>query len=137
MNQAQNPQSAKQFLHYNLERTDYSIPPEELARLESAGSNLWKDICLISGPLGLSCIIYACAATSDPFKLNLALFLNYLFGVVGILLSIVFGIAWSKSYTQFSSIIDKIKNKPKMEIIPSTTNVGALAFAPPPDKNNG
>jgi hypothetical protein len=136
MNQ-ENPLSAKQFLHYNLDRTDFSITPEELARLESAGSNLWKDICLVSGPLGLSCAINASASTPDPFQLSLSLFLNYLFGAVGILFSIAFGIAWKRCARQFSTIIEEIKNKPKMQIVPSTTNVGALAFTPPPEENAG
>lgn len=120
---------SKQYLHYNPEWTDYSITPEELTHLQEAGSNLWKDICLVSAPVGLSCLINAIGATISPFKLDLPLFLNYLFGVVGLVLALIFGIAWSKSARRFTSLINQIKNKPKMEILPSTTNVGAITMA--------
>lgn len=120
----------KQYIHYNPERTDYSITPEELTSLESAGSNFWKDICLVSGPLGLSCIINAIAATPSPFQLNLALFLNYLLGALGLVLAVVFGIAWGKSARRFTKIIRQIKEKPRMEVVPSTTNIGAIQVSP-------
>ncbi len=127
--------SAKQFLHYNPDRTDYSLTPEELARLESAGSNLWKDFCLLSGSMGVPCVINAFALTPDPFNLTIVLFLNYLFGVLGVVLCVAFGIAWFKSARQFSSIIQQIKSKPKMEIIPSTTNIGSLSVSQSADAN--
>lgn len=120
---------SRQYIHYNPERTDYSMTTDELARLESAGSNLWKDVCLVSSSLGISCIINAIAATPDPFKLSAALFLNYLFGVLGLVLGAVFGIAWRRTNVSFRTIVDEIKKKPKMEIVPSTTNVGALPAA--------
>lgn len=120
---------SRQYIHYNPERTDYSLTTEELARLESAGSNLWKDVCLVSASLGVSCVINAIAGTPKPFVLSLALFLNYLFGALGVVLAVVFGIAWARSHKGFRTVVNQIKNKPKMEIVPSTTDVGALSAA--------
>jgi hypothetical protein len=123
------PTASRQYIHYNPERTDYSVTIDELARLETAGSNFWKDLCLVCASLGVSCEINAIAGTPSPFVLSVPLFLNYLFGTLGIVLAVAFGIAWSKTYTGFGKIIEEIKNKPKMEIVPSTTNVGALPAA--------
>jgi hypothetical protein len=123
------PAGSRQYLHYNPDRTDYSLTGDELARLETAGSNLWKDVCLVSGSLGVSCIINAVAGTPSPFALSAALFLNYLFGVLGVVLAIIFGIAWVKAHKGFRDIVEEIKKKPKMELLPSTTNVGAFPAA--------
>lgn len=123
------PGGSRQYIHYNPERTDYSLTPEELARLESAGSNLWKDVCLVSASLGVSCGINAIAGTPTPFALSVSLFLNYLFGALGVVLAIVFGIAWTRTHTGFRAVVNEIKSKPRMEIVPSTTNVGPLPAA--------
>jgi hypothetical protein len=109
----------KQYIHYDPERTDYSVSADELSRIESAGESLWKDACLIN----------AIAGTTKPFVLSLALFLNYLVGVLGIVLGVVFAIAWRRRRACLGNIIECIKRKPKMEIVPSTHNVGALPTA--------
>jgi hypothetical protein len=124
-------QGAKQYIYYDPERVDFSVTPEELTRLEAAGSNLWKDICLVCAPLGLSCLINAIAATTSPFKLDLSMFLNYLIGIVGIASAVVFAIAWRRSASQFSIIVAQIKSKPKMEIAPSTSNIGQIGITHP------
>ena len=120
----------KHFIHYDPERTDYSVTAEELARIETAGSNLWKDMCLVAGPLGISCLINAIATTPKPFQLNLSLFLNYIFAATGIVATVILGVAWYKTSGQLAKIISQIKDKPKMEIIPSTTNVGSIEATP-------
>ena len=122
--------TTKQYIHYNPERTDYSVTPEEIARLEAAGDNLWKDLCLIFGPLGISCLINAIATTPKPFNLDVALFLNYMFAAIGILLALSFGEAWRRTAGEFSQVIQQIKSKPRMEITPSTTNIGSLEVTP-------
>lgn len=116
----------RQYIHYNPERTDYSVTPEELTQIESSGSNLWKDVCLVSAPLSISCLINAIANVPDPFKVSVSLFLNSLVGSIAVLATAVFGIAWHRTRTIQKSIFDKIKEKPKMEIIPNTTDIGAI-----------
>ena len=104
------------YLLYDPERTDYSVSEEELSSLRDAGTNRWKDFCLVAISLGIPCMINAIHDTSDPFKLSLDLFLNYLFGGVGIALGIVFGILWYQNRNSFETIFQKIKQKPKMRI---------------------
>jgi len=121
---------AKQYIHYDPERVDYAVTAEELARLEAAGTNLWKDVCLVTGALGVSCLINAIAHSASPFKLTLSLFLNYLCGAIGIALSFIFGIAWYRGRRSFREVIGVIKQKPKMEIaLPEAVNVGSLPTA--------
>jgi hypothetical protein len=119
-----------QYIHYDPDRVDYSVTDGELAQLDSAGSNLWKDVCLVCAPIALSCLVNAIADSKQPFALTVPLFLNYLFGVVGLILAVIFGIAWHRSRTSFRSVIDSIKKKPKMQIrVPATVDVGSLPEA--------
>jgi hypothetical protein len=127
---AEHVTTARQYIHYNPDRVDYSVTGEELARLESAGANLWKDACLVCTPVGLSCLINAVASTGTPFVLSVGLFLNYLFGVLGVALAVVFGIAWYQSHQRFKGVIEAIQKKPKMQIsVPATVDVGSLPTA--------
>jgi hypothetical protein len=107
---------AKTFIRYNPERTDYTVSEQELHALQAASQNYWKDICLVSVSVGIPCIINAIAGTAEPFKLTLGLFFNYLFGGLGVILSIVFAIAWRKSRTDTRNIIAGIKSKPRFEV---------------------
>ncbi len=120
----------KQFLFYDPIRVDYSVTPQELVQIESASSNLWKDVALVSAPLGISCLINAISGTTEPFELSFSLFLNYLFGVIGIGTALVFSIAWHKTNQQFSNLLKVIKDKPKQEIVippgPGTVMIGAM-----------
>lgn len=131
----------KSLIHYDPERIDYSVTDGELEQLSKGNTTLWKDFCLFCLALGVPCLINAIAATSlTAFVLSLSLFLNYLFGVVGIILSIAFGIAWKKTHKGTTDLITVIKNKPKFELNPSTTNIGALQTRPvqqnPAEQNN-
>jgi hypothetical protein len=118
--------SGKRFIHYDPDRTDYAVSEEELVSLQSAGSNLWKDVVLVLGGLGIPSLINAIHDTTEPFLLSAALFLNYFVGVLSILLAFIFGIPWYRSSGQTKSIIERIKAKPRHELTPSATNVGAL-----------
>lgn len=122
------PSRTRSFIHYDPERTDYSVTGEELEKLYQGGQNLWKEICLVSISVGVPTLVNAIAQTTDQaeFHLTLSLFLNYLFGVLGITLAIVFGIAWRRSHQHISAIVEAIKGKPRMEITPSMLNVGQI-----------
>ncbi len=121
---------SRQYIHYDPERIDFAVTGEELANLERASGSLWKDVCLVSFSLGIPCLINAIAGTKQPLELTLALFLNYLFGILGIAFGVIFGIAWVRNRQTVSSVIDAIKKKPKMEIaIPEAVNVGSLPTA--------
>jgi hypothetical protein len=122
--------TGKRFIHYDPDRTDYAISDEELVLLQSAGLNLWKDAFLVLVGLGVPSLVNTIHDTPDPFLLSAALFLNYFVGFVSIFLAFIFGIAWYRSSGQTKSIIERIKAKPRHEISPSATNVGALISQP-------
>ena len=90
---------------------------------------MWKDFCLVSASVGISTILNAIAATTsqEDFSLTLSLFLNYLFGIVGVTLAVCFGIAWYKSHKSDVKVLAAIMSKPKMEIGASTLEIGPLA----------
>ena len=108
--------SPRSYLHYDPERVDYAVSGEELEQLCQARQNLWKDVCLVLLPLGIACLLNAVADTQIPLKLDLALFLNYLFGVLGLILGLVFGVAWRRSDQDFRSLVAGIREKPKVEL---------------------
>ena len=119
----------KHYIHYDPERTDYSVTPDELGQIETAGSNLWKDVCLVAVPLSVSCFLNAFSNVPDPFKFTVPLFLNCLVGLVAAVAALVFGIAWWRTRYSHKIIFDKIRKKPRMEIIPNTTDIGPIPQA--------
>lgn len=116
------------YIHYDPDRTLYALTNDELEGIISRPQPLWKDTCLVSVSIGLPFLINAIAQTQNQlvFKLDIILFLNYLFGVLGILFGIVFGFAWRRSSQDTKKLIERIKSRPRMESDPSTTNIGAL-----------
>lgn len=120
---------SRSFIHYNPERVDYSVTGEELEKLHRGGQNLWKETCLVSTSVGISTLLNAIAQTTDQsqFDLTLPLFLNYLFGALGSVLAICFGIAWYRSHRNISNVVYTIKEKPRIEIMPSILDVGRLS----------
>ncbi len=117
------PQSgnSQSFIHYETERSDYSLTKDELNELSEYGKSSWKDFCLVSISLGIPCLINAIAQTQKPFTLTFSIFANYLIGFIGIGFSIFFGIIWKKENKNKNELIEKIQNKPKIPISISTT----------------
>lgn len=130
------------FICYDPSRTDYAVTEGELNTLKESAQNSWKDFFLFSCPLGISCILNAIATTTKPFTLTLVLFFNYLIGVVGIALSIVFAIMWCKTKRSLDNLITSIKNKPKMRVEYGQTKGSAQlvvlgpSFPEPPNEPN-
>lgn len=119
---------AQTFIHYDPERIDYSVTPEELARLASAPHSQWKDFCLVSFSVGLPCVLNAIALTATPFVLTLAVFLNYLFGVLGIILAIAYGFLWRREHRSHSALLESIRSKPKMKLECRSSGGATTAF---------
>lgn len=121
MNTERTASGAASFLRYNPERDDYSVTEEELERLRQGGQNIWKDLCLVNFSLGIPCLLNGIGTTGNPAtytftNITLALFLNYLFGTIGIILTIVFGITWIITAKRFSKLIQVIKNKQRFPV---------------------
>ena len=111
---------AKNYIHYDPSRTDYSVNSFELELIEQTGSSIWKDVFLACLGLGVPCIINAIhdysTLPSDAKNFTADIFLNTLFGIISIILGIISLIVWQKSKTSFKNIITDIKNKPKYEM---------------------
>jgi hypothetical protein len=116
--------SAQAFIRWDPVRTDLTITEAELEKIRSAAYNHWKDLFLLSVPLSISCILNAISATTNPFVLTLPLFLNYLIGVVAILASIAFGMAWRKTRVDLDALLSTIKTKPMYKVEPGQTGAG-------------
>jgi len=123
------PLHSRAYIHYDPERTDYSVTGEELEMLRREGQNLWKDVCLVSISLGIPTALNAgvAIASQTTFNLTLEIFVNSLVGVVGLSFGIVFGIAWGRSHTSLADLIEAIREKPKLAITPEAVDVGPIA----------
>ncbi len=107
----------RRYLHLDTERTDYSVTDEELTKLESASKNHWKDFCIASLALGIPCAINGFTGIDlQNFKLSASIFFNCFFGTIGLLAAVVLGIAWYKTSVSFTTVVEAIKNKPKVDI---------------------
>lgn len=130
-------ETPKNYIHYQLERTDYSATEDELQRLGQAGHNLWKDFCLACIFPGLALLINAINETSNPeFKLTLGIFLNYLFGGLLTLIGLGCFIGWIKTKTDYRDIIKAIKEKPRLPVkIAKSGGTSQLVIESPPKIN--
>ena len=117
-----------EYIHHDPDRTCYSVTEDELNNITEKAQPLWKDVCLISFSIGISTLLNAIDRTisQETFTLDIVIFLNYLFALLGIILGVIFGIAWYQTHISAKNLINRIKSKPKMELNASTSNVGAL-----------
>ncbi|MFA6391965.1 MAG: hypothetical protein WCW66_04425 [Patescibacteria group bacterium] len=116
------------YIHHDPDRTCYSVTEDELNNIVEKAQPLWRDVCIASLFFGLPTFINAIAETTkqNAPEFTWSLLLNYIFGILGLVLAIIFGIAWKRSHKSTKDLVDKIKAKPKIELNPSTSNVGAL-----------
>ena len=104
-------------IHIDMSRVEYALSDDDLTRITEAAKNDWKEFFLVSFPAGATCIINAIADTRQPFVLSLGLFLNYLFGLLGIFGAVVFGIMWYRTKRNLGEVISKIKDRPRMSVV--------------------
>ncbi|MBI2474002.1 hypothetical protein HYV70_05625 [Candidatus Uhrbacteria bacterium] len=116
------------YIHHDPDRILYSLSEDELENLSNQAQSLWKDVCLVSFSVGIPTVINAIAELSnqETFQITITIFLNILIGIMGIALGIVFAIAWHRSHKSIKNVMDNIKARPKIELNPTTSNVGAL-----------
>lgn len=123
------------YLHYDLERTDYSLSPHELRLLEASGHNSWKEFSLVACSIGLPCAINAAAvlASQRVFELTLGIFLNSLFGGIGLALCLCFSVLWYRHRHEMTNVIERIKQKPKLTLAESDgqDEIDYLSYAVP------
>ncbi len=111
---------AKNYIHYDPNRTDYSVNSFELELIEQTGSSIWKDVFLACLGIGIPCVLNAIHDYSDlPIDAKIFtadIFLNMLFGILSMALGIISLIVWQRSKINFKKVIADIKNKPKYEM---------------------
>ena len=115
------------IIHYDPQRTDFTVTEDELTRIRESSNSSGKDFTLVSVSLAIPTMINAIAATKDPFELSLSLFLNYLIGSLSLILALVFGIMWRRTRLDFDSVIDQIRDKPRylVQVSQSSGNIAA------------
>jgi hypothetical protein len=116
------------FIHYEPVRTDYTISEAELEKLRKGEQPLWKDIVLVTIPLAISTLVNAVVETGQrpDFQVTLPLFLNYVTGILSLMLAVIFSIAWYRARQEFASVIEAIKAKPRFEVPPGVFDLGSL-----------
>src|SRR4030042_3179619 len=110
------------YIHHDVDRTCYSVTEDELNSIVEKSQPLWKDVCIASLFFGLPTLINAIAETAQQTtpQFTWSLLLNYIFGILGLALAIIFGIAWKRAHKSTKNLVEKIKSKPKIEFNPST-----------------
>lgn len=119
-------QSPTNYIHYDPERVDFTLTQAELDQLCTVGQNSWKDFTIACAGAGVPCAINAASinASMGVFSATFGFVLNLVVGILGISLAICFGIMWYKTRNSVSTIVNRIKNKPKIAFQPPTlTNV--------------
>ena len=113
------------FIHYNPERTDYSLTGEELEMIKNASQNDWKDYSIACFSIGFPFLLNAffLSLSLEDFVLDLKFIINFVCGFIGITLGFVFWNVWKKTKNNLDSIIKKIKSKPIIEFTPKIANI--------------
>ncbi len=145
----------KWFVHADPERADFLLSPHELDELVTCSDNIWKDVFIACLGVGIPCAINALSELSaqnaqilkdaaqiaaqtaagvtgqQPHGLTITpgLFANAVFGAVGVVLGIIFGIAWFRTKTSVATLVQRIRSKPKVELSVSVIDVGRLENA--------
>ena len=124
-----NNPSTKSYIHYDPERVDYSLTKDELENIKNIGQNNWKDFTIACLSIGIPCLINGISEirSQASFHITLSMNLNLIVGIIGIILGLGFLIAWQRSKKSINDIIERIKNKPRIEFTPQVTNVGEIS----------
>ena len=106
------------YIHYQAERVEYAVSEGELTMLCEHTNNIWKDFCIACTSVGIPCLINAilAAVRTNPFTVTLEFNLNALFGVIGLVLGLAFGIAWWRTHRSAATVAASIKAKPKIRL---------------------
>jgi hypothetical protein len=109
------------YVHCNLEREEYTVTEDELLRLSQSGQNHWKEFGLPIFFFGLPCLLNGLYATGNPLvydlsKLTGTIAINYLIGIISIILGCIFIIMWLRTARGFNDIITAIRAKPRFRV---------------------
>lgn len=106
------------YIHYNPNRTDYSINDYELNELKNCSNNIWKDVFIAALGLLIPSLINGFAGIADKFdgSFPTIIFINFLIAGVCFFMGLISLVLWRKQTKSAASIISTIKNKPKYKL---------------------
>ena len=110
---------SQNFIHYEINRIDYTINDSELSQLEEIGKDLWKEVFFATLGVALPCLINGIISQKKLLEkqpLNTEIFINYLVGGICFSMAIISLILWVKNSKKKDQIIYKIKNKPQFKL---------------------
>ena len=107
------------YIHYNLDRVDYTINNLELGLIEKSGSSIWKDFFIATLAVAIPSLLNAYHEynnLTEQVEFSIELFLNCLVGSICLILSVICLIVWRNNRNSFKQIIKQIKDKPKYRL---------------------
>src|ERR1043165_5384035 len=107
---------SQNVIHYDPTRVDFTINEFELSQLEEIGKSMWKEIFFVSLGITIPTILNGIVAQNklDHGKpLTTEIFINYLIGALGLILSIISLCIMRSISKKKNDIIKKIKEKPR------------------------
>lgn len=107
------------FIHYDPNRTDYTINDFELTELENNGNSIWKDVFLATLGLGIPTAINGWVGVeklADEAPWTKEIFINFLLAGITLSLTVISFFIWQRNAESFKKTIEKIKGKPKYKM---------------------
>jgi hypothetical protein len=107
---------SKSYIHYDPNRTDYTISEAELSQIEEYGNSVWKEIFSATLGLGVPSLINAIVAQyklKSNEAINGEIVINYIVGFSSLVICVFCLIAWRVNKKKHLNIIRQIQNKPK------------------------
>lgn len=107
------------YIHYDLNRVDYTINNLELTLIEKSGSPIWKDFFIATLAMAIPLLLNAYHEydnLTEQTEYSIGLFLNCLVGSICLVLSIICLIVWRNNRSSFKDIIKQVKAKPKYRL---------------------
>jgi hypothetical protein len=101
------------LLHQVRDIELFELENGDFEQIRQAGQSIWKDLCLLSVPLAIPCVLNVAGEvhSQSAFSPTLSIFFNSLFGGVGFVLSLLSGFMWFKTYKSLDSTIERIKTE--------------------------
>jgi len=108
----------KNIIHYDSNKIDYTITAEQIDSLKNISQNHWKDFSIGSFAIGIPCFInsivelYKQQIITPTISFNI----NFVVGIIGIVLGSSFLVAWLKTKKKIDDIINNVKGKPGYQV---------------------
>ena len=115
----------KTILHWDPNRTDYTVTPGELDTLSAEHRTSWSEAFFACITAAVSCLLNSVpqALQRKAFSADLEEYLNLVLGTVALVLAAVFAAMWAKSARKVHLLVKSIKEKPELHLNLGVSNV--------------